>query len=174
MDCHDYQENITAYLQGELPFKEVMELHAHLGICETCAREEQELRQSLSLFDKYHSVLLPQKFDRELDVKLTRIEPASSRQQWPLRRVIFTIAATLLITFGLEFLTYQIFQESRTQDTFMSLTKTTQNFQVEKYKPSSRSGSETDYLKRYSSYFQKFYPDANKLNDFSNEVLRKN
>ncbi|GEM_PF-1605838 len=174
MDCQKYQENMTAYLQGELPFKEVMELHAHLGICETCAREEQELRQTLSLFDKYHPVMLLQNFDQELNVKLGQIEPVSSRQQGPLRRVIFTIAATLLITFGIEFLAYQVFQESSAQDTLISLTNTTPTFQIEKYVRSNRSGTEADYLKKYSSYFQKFYPDANKLNDFRDATLRKN
>lgn len=173
MDCQKYQENITAYLQGELPFKKVMELHAHLGICETCAREEQELRQTLSLFDKYHPVMLPQNFEQELKVKLAQIRPASWQQQWPLKRVIFTIAATLLITFGVEFLAYQIFQESRAHDTLISLANTTQTFQVEKYARSNRSGSDIDYLKKYSSYFQKFHPDANKLNDFRSETLRK-
>ncbi len=174
MNCHDYQENLTAYLQNELPLKEVMELHAHLGICETCAREERELRQTLNLFDKYHPVALPENFNQQLSLRLKNIKPINQKRQWPSKRMLFHIAATLLVTIGLEFLAYQIFQESMLQDSLDSLTKTAQNFRIENYGRSSRSGNESDYFKKYSSYIQKFYPETNKSNTFRNEMLLKN
>lgn len=174
MDCHDYRENLTAYLQGELPFKQVMELHAHLGRCEDCAREERELRQTLFLFGKFYPEMLPGDFDQQLNLRLAQLKPIAPRQQWPFRRVIFTIAATLLITFGIEFLAYQIFQESRAQDTLISLANTTQTYQAEKYFRSSRSGSEADYLKKYSSFYQKFSRRADNSTGFRIETLRKN
>jgi hypothetical protein len=174
VDCHNYQENLTAYLQGELHLKEVMELHAHLGICETCAREERELRQTLYLLSKYHPITLPENFNRQLNLRLKNIKPINQKRQWPSKRMLFTIAATLLVTIGLEFLAYQIFQESKVQDSLTSLTKTAQNFRIENYARFNRPGNETEYLKKYASYIHKFYPETNKSNNFRNEMLQKN
>jgi mycothiol system anti-sigma-R factor len=46
-DCGDYRENILLYLDKELRVSQIIELRAHLEVCETC-RQVLEAEEALS------------------------------------------------------------------------------------------------------------------------------
>ena len=49
MDCEKVQENLSAYLDGELSPQEADAVRAHLESCEDCAAEAESLRSTVRL-----------------------------------------------------------------------------------------------------------------------------
>ena len=107
MKCEVIRENLVAFLYGELNRDETMAIHEHLSRCESCASEEIELRQTLRQVNHYHLVDLPAHFEQQLDLKLNPTSKAKPSAKFKYRRIIWAVAATLILTLALEFLAYQ-------------------------------------------------------------------
>ena len=112
MDCNKIRESLTAYLHGELDKKEVKLIHQHLSSCESCLDEELELRKTGRILDKFQFEALPEDFDAGLHRKLKPFQKTASNGKPGARRIIYVIAATLIVTIGLEFFIFQFMQST--------------------------------------------------------------
>lgn len=110
MTCNEVQDNLAAYLHGELDKKTVMEIHQHLSGCEACVQEEIELRQTNRLLDQFRFEALPENFDEQLHQKLKQIETPHQKVSHDLRRIVYAVAATIIIMIGLQFFGSRVFQ----------------------------------------------------------------
>lgn len=147
MTCSSYKKNLTAYLYGELPIEEVMALHQHLGTCGKCAAEEWELRQTMRQVDKYGRVALPSNFEAQLNTKLALTREKSFGSWYKFRRVALAIAATLIITLGIEIFAYEILNSSFYLGNIQSLPTTQAVFKPAR-KTLSTSSSWKDRLQK--------------------------
>ena len=59
MDCEKVQENLSAYLDGELSPQEADAIRAHLESCEDCAAEAESLRSTVRLVRSLERVQAP-------------------------------------------------------------------------------------------------------------------
>ena len=110
MDCNFVQENLGAYLHGELDKKTVMKIHKHLSVCEVCVQEEIDLRKTNRLLDQFQFAALPDNFDEQLHQKLAKIDKPVFQKIHDFRRIVYAIAATILIMIGIQFFGAQILQ----------------------------------------------------------------
>lgn len=153
--CEIVQENLSAFLYGELSAEENQAIHHHLGQCEQCLQEEMELRKTMRRVNQFHLLNLPDDFDAKLNRKLQKVTPAIThpKKMAKYRRVIWAIAATLVLTLGLEFLAYQFLF---TSDTEVSLTQyQTKQALFEPVKGGRESVSEMQnkFVKKFSGRF---------------------
>lgn len=108
MQCNGVQENLVAFIHGELAPIEMMALHRHLGSCESCLTKELELRKTSRMLDKYPFEPLPENFDIELDRKLEQAIFKKISRKRNFRPILYAAAATILITIGVEFFVSQL------------------------------------------------------------------
>ncbi|MCI0513158.1 anti-sigma factor [candidate division KSB1 bacterium] len=104
MDCRQVQENLVAFLHGELTRSELQAVHAHLGNCETCLNQEIEYRQTSRVLAQSSWCTLPADFDVALDAKIKVRERTFARKPGAPRYLAYSAAATVLIWIGLELL----------------------------------------------------------------------
>lgn len=109
MNCNMVRENLVAYIHGELDKKAVMAIHRHLSKCEVCVQQEIELQKTNRLLDKYQFEALPDFFDEQLHRKLKQIE----KPQSDFRRIVYAIAATIIIMIGIQFFGSRILPSTR-------------------------------------------------------------
>jgi hypothetical protein len=109
LNCFEVQQNLVAFLQDELESSEMMKIHKHLGTCERCLTEEKETKKTLTLLDKYPYFTVPSDFEHQLFKKIKNIKIKKGSFQKRLREIVYPIAATILIIFGLELLIYLIY-----------------------------------------------------------------
>lgn len=113
MLCNEIRQNLTAYLHGELNQQERKEIHRHLSECESCLAFEMEMQRTNRFMNRLQFQALPENFDEQLAKKLDRAEIKTPYQRNNFRRLVYAIAATLIITFGLEIFIYQFIQSTR-------------------------------------------------------------
>jgi len=109
LNCKNVKNNLTAYIHGELDKNELKTIHQHLAVCEDCLREEIELRKTGRLLDQFQMEALPENFDFQLRQKMKQTRRFKINATGSVRRIIYAVAATLLLTLGLEFIAYQFF-----------------------------------------------------------------
>ena len=106
-NCKIVQNSLSAYLHNELDSESLKAMHQHLSQCPLCLKEEIGLRQTSRLLNKFPIATLPENFDWELQKKLNLLQQPAQKIKPEIRRIIYAIAATLVITIGLEFLIFQ-------------------------------------------------------------------
>jgi anti-sigma factor RsiW len=114
MTCNDVKENLVAYLYSELDKKTVMALHRHLCACEACVQEEIELLKTERLLVRSQFEAMPGNFDEQLDEKIGRITRSRHKTFHDLRRIVYAVAATFILTIGLQFLSAHLTQTMQT------------------------------------------------------------
>lgn len=136
MNCTQVKENLTAYLHGELDKNDVLAIHQHLSVCERCLQDEIELRRTGRILESQQFDLLPKNFDMQL---LRRLKQQKMRagDRTGLKKMFWTIAATLLVTLGTEFFIYQYVEFPRQTKQFADFSTTQAVFQSSKYEDSS-------------------------------------
>lgn len=149
MDCNKIKENLTAYLHGELDKKEVKAIHQHLSGCEVCLDEEFELRQTSRIMDKFQFEALPENFDAKLHRKLKPFQKPVSSDKPGIRRIVYAIAATLIITIGLEFFIFQFMQFSEPTIQFTDFPTTQTVFRSASEASSKKSSLKQRYLEKF-------------------------
>ena len=110
MTCNDVRDNLVAYIHGELNKKTVMEIHHHLSNCEACIQEEIEFCRTNRLLSQYQFEALPDNFDEQLHQKLKQVEKPRQKVQHDFRRIVYAVAATIIIMIGIQFLGSRVFQ----------------------------------------------------------------
>ncbi len=60
MDCKQYSENLTAFLDGELSPSDTKEIQSHLLACASCSEELRSLRSAADFIESHHRNLIPQ------------------------------------------------------------------------------------------------------------------
>ena len=146
MQCNAFKKNLVAYLHGELDKKDVMTIHHHLSTCQTCVKEEIELRKTIRRLDKYRFEAMPDDFDLKLQQKLGQTKTPSRLITHDFRRVVYAVVATIFITIGIEFLAYQFLHRPGHISDF----PTTQAiFKRVKYTASERTSRRELLLKKY-------------------------
>ena len=161
MDCKKIKNSLTAYLHGELDKTEVKIIHQHLAICESCLAEELDLRKTNKILNKFQFDALPENFDEQLHRKLKPFQKSGTNDKQGIRRIVYAIAATLIITIGLEFFVFQFIQSTEPINKFTDFPTNQTVF---------RSASETSpklslkqrYLEKYFGTKEK-YPVRNKI-----------
>ena len=101
MNCHAIQENLSAYLHGELPIEEIQQMHGHLANCGICIREELDLRKTQQALSQYHEMSLPLDFDTQLTKKIKHIQ---NKKSVGLMQIISSAAAAILLTLGIQYI----------------------------------------------------------------------
>ncbi|MBC8183721.1 zf-HC2 domain-containing protein [candidate division KSB1 bacterium] len=149
MVCNKIQENLVAYLHGELDKKEVKLIHQHLSSCESCLDEELELRKTGRILDKFQFEALPDNFDAELHRKLKPFQKPKSSNKPGIRRIVYAIAATLIITIGLEFFIFQFMQSTEPTIQFTDFPTTQTVFKSASAMASKRTSLKQKYLEKF-------------------------
>ena len=122
MNCHIVQENLSAYLHGELTLSEIQQMHQHMAECSLCVQEEQALRRTQQALSQYQELSLPPDFDYVLTKKIHRIQ---KRKSISFVQVISSAAAAILLTLGIQYIIavtdtgslpahYSLFQKTKT------------------------------------------------------------
>ncbi|MCX5904902.1 MAG: zf-HC2 domain-containing protein [Proteobacteria bacterium] len=109
-DCNKIQNDLTAYLDGELAGKQSLFVSGHLTTCPSCRQELETLRQSLDLVLEWKEIEPSADFDRVFWKKVAAHEEQKSRKPgifsfvWSLLTANYiatpvALALLLLITF---------------------------------------------------------------------------
>lgn len=114
MTCQDVRDHLAAYLDGELDKKKTIALHRHLSACEACVREEIDLRNTKHLLNQHHFAVLPDNFDEQLSQKIRRIESPFLGSRHDVRKIVYTVAATIILMIGLQVLVPYLSQPVQT------------------------------------------------------------
>lgn len=113
MDCIEVQNKLVAFIHGELTKETIMEIHQHLSRCKTCLQEEIEFRMTNQLLSQYQFAALPDDFEAELHRKLSKIKQPRRKVTADFKRIVYAIAATIIIMIGIQFFGYQIMRSAR-------------------------------------------------------------
>jgi len=153
--CNEIRQNLTAYLHGELSQQENVEMHRHLSDCESCLTLEIELRQANRVMNKFQFQALPENFDERLAQKLKQAETKTPHQRKNFRRLVYAIAATIIITLGLEIFIYQFIKSTQQPHQLAEYpTKQAVFKTVEKGTPDNASWKQR-FLKKYEDSSKK-------------------
>lgn len=95
MECSQIQENLSAYLDGELDPGEEAELKSHLEGCETCRSELESLRSTVKLVRSVPRVPAPTVLKQRLTSAISARKPL---QQYQSILGLIGAAAILLVT----------------------------------------------------------------------------
>lgn len=149
MNCNEVRDNLVAYLHGELDKKAVMEIHQHLGGCEACLQEEIELLQTHRLLDRFRFEALPADFDEKLHRKIQHVMPSPKTEKSDFRRIVYAVAATILIIFGIQFIGSRIFQTAQPSIHFNHFPTTHAVFKSVDIQPGSELSLKERLVQRY-------------------------
>jgi anti-sigma factor RsiW len=147
VDCNFVRENLVAFLHGELDKKAVMTIHKHLSVCEVCAQEEIDLRKTDRLLDQFQFAALPENFDEQLHQKLEKIDKPVVQTKHDFRRIVYAIAATILVMIGLQFFGARILQSMQQPIHFKDFPTTQAVFRTEE--DSSVPSLKERFIQRY-------------------------
>ncbi|MBN1349495.1 hypothetical protein JXJ21_08810 [candidate division KSB1 bacterium] len=109
MECQECQANLAALIHAELDKKQIKQIHRHLGRCDTCAQEHYELLKTKRLLNRFVANGLPPNFDEQLRQKLKTAPLLRKTGQVGIKKLIYAVAATVIITLGLEFMVTEMF-----------------------------------------------------------------
>lgn len=149
MTCNEVRDNLIAYLHGELEKKTVMEIHLHLSGCETCVQEEIELRQTSRILDQFHYEALPTDFDEKLHRKIQQVSPSPKIFKSDFRRIVYAVAATILIMLGVQFIGSRIFQSTQQPIHFRDFPTTQAIFKSEASRIETEMSLRERFIQRY-------------------------
>ena len=150
MQCSDIQNNLTAYLHGELSKNEIKAMHKHLSECDECLNDEIELMKAQRILNNSRFEILPDNFDVELNTKLQKIDMVSKIvEKNSFRRIIFAIAATFIITIGLQFFAENYFVSQSKIEYFEDYSITQSVFKANQSKDRDRNSLKKRILKQY-------------------------
>jgi hypothetical protein len=130
MDCEETRQNLTAMIHGELTVSELMKMHAHLAECTECLSEEMVLTRTSRKLQMSHYASMPEDFDVRLQSRLDAAGSSQSSSSPTFRRMIYAIAAMIILVLGIEFFPYSIHLTTREdsvltrRDKFVSVFKT--------------------------------------------------
>lgn len=147
MNCNLIRSNLVAYIHGELDKKIVIAIHRHLSTCETCVLEEIELRKANRLLDQFQFDVLPDDFDEQLHRKIQKIEKAPKTTKSDLRRIVYAVAATILIMIGIQWFGSRIVQSTYQSLHFKDFPTTQAIFKSEDTQ--SESSLKERFIERY-------------------------
>jgi anti-sigma factor RsiW len=113
MDCRQYLENLTAFMDGELSPADSEKIQSHLQHCHSCSEELQSLREAAEFLESHHRQLTPNPESWNLvraRIGETSATPSSrfsifNRFRWAMA----SLAAVAILTFG--YVEYQRVQE---------------------------------------------------------------
>ena len=95
MECRESQEELSAYLDGELSLEQRTRVEEHLSGCETCRAELQALRDTVALVGGLPRAKAPESL---ADAVARRIrEPASAAQRISWGRMLWPAAAAACV-----------------------------------------------------------------------------
>jgi len=151
VSCNEVRENLVAYLHGELDKEGVMAIHQHLANCEACVQQETELRKTERLLDQFQFEMLPENFDEQLHQKLIKFERPVVQTKPGFRRIVYAIAATILIMIGIQFFVSRILQSTQQPIHFKDFPTTQAVFRSE----ASRGTPETSLKERLMEKYLK-------------------
>ena len=80
VDGHISEEMVSAFLDGALSTKEMSQVDLHMGLCEVCAQEANELRSVISVLRGMPTVPAPRSF--AIPVPARAWIPEHSRPWW--------------------------------------------------------------------------------------------
>lgn len=149
MDCNFVGDNLIAYIHGELNKKAVMKIHKHLSTCEVCVQEEIELRNTNRLLNRYQFELLPEDFDEKLNRKIKQIQQSPKSIKSDLRRIVYAIAATILIMIGIQFFGSRILKSTYQPVHFKDFPTTQAVFRSEESQLDSETSLKERFIERY-------------------------
>ena len=149
MNCNDVQDNLVAYFHGELDKKAVMAIHQHLADCEACVQQEIELQKTNRLLDKYQFDALPGNFDEQLHQKLIKIKKPVNKAKLEVRRIVYAIAATILIMIGIQFFGSQVLKSTKQPIHFKDFPTTQAVFKSEHSEQESKASFKERLIERH-------------------------
>jgi len=149
MNCNDVRDNLTAFIHGELNKKKVMEIHQHLSSCETCIQEELEYRKTIRLLDRYQFEALPDNFDEELHRKINQMEKPREKIPVEFRRIVYAIAATIIIMIGIQFFGYRVFQSTHQPVHFKDFPTTQAVFRPMEQQVETKTSVKERFVEKY-------------------------
>jgi len=102
MDCRDFQEKHFAFVDDTLPGIELVSMQMHLNECESCARQDANVRRSLMLFRNLPLIEPSPDFSARLQQKLERAkaQDAAALQSGWSRRFTAAVAITSVVMLG--------------------------------------------------------------------------
>jgi anti-sigma factor RsiW len=159
VDCNKVKENLVAYLHGELAKKEVKEIHQHLSGCESCLEEEMDLRRTNRVLNKFQFEVLPDDFEAELHRKLKPFHKPISSDKPGFRRNVYAIAATLIITIGLEFFIFQFMRSAEPTIQFTDVPTTQAVFRSTSDMDSKKTSLKQRYLEKFQHQQKQIFKD---------------
>jgi len=104
MKCTEVQLNLSAYIYGELNLMQVKKIHKHLGRCESCLKLEMQLEKTFRFMNQMRLDALPKNFDENLERKLQREKRKNIKTHHQSRKIIFAIAASIILFLAVNFL----------------------------------------------------------------------
>jgi len=149
MTCNEVRDNLVAYLHGELNKHDVMKIHQHLSECESCVQEEIELRKTNRLLDHFQFEGLPEDFDEKLHRKIRQIQPSPKIIKSDFRRIVYAVAATILIIFGTQFIGNRIFHSAQQPIHFRDYPTTQTIFKSEESRVTTEMTLKERFMQRY-------------------------
>lgn len=155
MTCIEVQQNLVAHINGELNRNEVIKIHQHLSTCISCVTEEIELRKMIRLMDKYQFEILPDSFERELQRKLATLEKPSKMHDHDLRRIVFAVAATILLVIGIQFSAYHLYWTIHQPNQFADFPTIQSVFTTVENASSPQTSWKQRYLEQYLNFQQR-------------------
>jgi predicted anti-sigma-YlaC factor YlaD len=90
-DCNKIQNDLTAYLDGELDGKQSLLVSGHLKTCPGCRHELETLRESMAMALEWQEIKPSADFDRAFWQKLAAVKERQER-----RPGIFSLVRSLL------------------------------------------------------------------------------
>ena len=66
LTCRELTELVTDYLEGQLPLRQRLAFHMHIGMCSHCRRYLKQMRLTVDAMGKLPAVELPQDVSDEL------------------------------------------------------------------------------------------------------------
>ena len=149
MDCNFVRENLVAYIHGELDKNAVMTIHQHLADCEACVQQEIELRKTNRLLTQFQFEALPDNFDEQFHQKLIKIKKPEVQTKRDFRRILYAIAATILIMFGVQFFGSRILRSTHQPIHFKDFPTTQAIFKSEDSRRTPETSLKERFIERY-------------------------
>lgn len=98
MDCRNFEELSSLYIDNMLSKEEAASFEAHLENCEECNMKLKNLQLIVESMNEIDEIELPDNFTASLREKLQEIEVKPKKKKWQNWKVFSAVAAGLLVT----------------------------------------------------------------------------
>jgi len=82
MNCQNAKPLISEYIDNSLSARDTWELDKHFAECNPCARQLNEMRETVSVLAAAPRFEVPNDFMAKLQGRLSALEPETPRQTW--------------------------------------------------------------------------------------------